>query len=146
MRKYLSLLVVTLAALALLCQSADARHKRAHVHVYKHADGRLTTVAIGAGVASTAAFLAINNWHWNNWNNSSGLTSWGAWGVTTLGCAAISPIVATVVVQRELTFREAHVLIGSCVIPIVGGWLVNAAYDANPQWEPRRKHHRRKHS
>ena len=31
--------------------------------------------------------------------------------------------------------REAHVLVGSCVIPIVGGWLVNEAYDAHPEWD-----------
>lgn len=152
MRKYLSLLVVTLAAFALLTQTADAR-KRAHVHVYKHhmymhhGDSRVSAVALGAGVASTAAYLSYNNWHWNNWNNSS-VSRFGAWGITTVGCIAIAPMVATVVVNRPLTMREGHVLAGSCVVPIVGGWLVNAAYDANPQWEPGRKHyrhHRRHH-
>ena len=141
MRKYLSIFVVALAALALLCQTADARTK---VRVYKKVDDRVTAVAIGAGIASTAAFFAINNWSWNNWNNSSGITRAGAWGLTTLGCAVVSPIVATVVVNRPLTMREGHVLVGSCVVPIIGGWLVNAAFDANPQWEPRVKRSRKK--
>jgi hypothetical protein len=25
---------------------------------------------------------------------------------------------------------------GSCVVPIVGGWPVNEAYEAHPEWEP----------
>jgi hypothetical protein len=34
----------------------------------------------------------------------------------------------------------------SRVVPIIGGWLVNAAYDAHPEWEaadhpPTKKHH-----
>jgi hypothetical protein len=45
-------------------------------------------------------------------------------------------MVATVVLGRPLTQREAHVMIGSCVVPIVGGWLVNEAYEAHPEWEP----------
>ena len=60
----------------------------------------------------------------------------GRLGLTTIGCAAVSPMVATVVLNRPLTMREGHVLIGSCMIPIVGGWLVNEAYDAHPEWEP----------
>ena len=75
--------------------------------------------------------------------------------VTTIGCAALSPMVATVLLDRPLTQREAGVLVGSCVIPIIGGWLVNAAYDAHPDWDPAyrpphpprhwktRRHHRR---
>jgi hypothetical protein len=27
------------------------------------------------------------------------------------------------------------VLEGSCIVPIIGGLLVNAAFDANPQWD-----------
>ena len=56
--------------------------------------------------------------------------------IALIGCAALSPMVATVVLNRPLTFREAHYLIASCVLPIVGGWLVNQAYDAHPEWEP----------
>ena len=63
---------------------------------------------------------------------------------------AVSPMVATMVVNRPLTMREAHVLVASCVLPIVGGWLVNEAYDAHPEWEagavPVVKHHRKRHA
>jgi hypothetical protein len=62
-------------------------------------------------------------------------------------------MLASAIEGRELTLREAGVLFGSCVVPIVGGLLVNAAWDANPQWErfekqPRHvsgKHYRHHH-
>ncbi len=71
--------------------------------------------------------------------------------IGTIGCAAASPIVATAVLKRPLTYREAHILIGSCVIPIIGGWLVNEAYNDGWLWAPdekrarrvRHRHHRR---
>jgi hypothetical protein len=129
MTKKLAIFAAAVAALAFTCQGAQAGG--GHRHVGK----RLTAVAIGVGAASTATFFAINDWRWNGWNNSSGLTRWGAWGLTTIGCAAVSPMVATVVLKRPLTQREAGIMIGSCVIPIVGGWLVNEAYNAHPAWD-----------
>ncbi len=137
MKKYLSIFVVAFAALALMSQSADARQRHHKV------DKRIKTVALVTGVASGVTMLAINNWRWNRWSNSSGLSRFGAWGVTTIGCAVVSPMVATMVVKRPLTQREAHVLVGSCIVPVVGGWLVNRAYDRHPEWEPRRKHKHR---
>jgi hypothetical protein len=128
MNRSLATFTAVIAAFAFLCQRADA-------HGPKQVDPRVPAVTIGVGAASTAAYFGINNWKWK-WNNSSGLTSLGAAGATTLGCAALSPMVATVVLNRPLTFREAHYLIASCVLPIVGGWLVNQAYDAHPEWEP----------
>ena len=67
---------------------------------------------------------------------------------TTIGCMATAPMVATVELHRELTYREAHVLIGSCLIPFVGAWLVNKAYDEGWLWAPDEKpahkaHHRK---
>jgi hypothetical protein len=129
MNKKLAIVAAVLAAFALSCQGADAGERK------HHTDKRITAVAIGVGAASTAGYFAINNWKWHDWNNGSGISRWGAWGITTVGCAAVSPMVATVVLNRPLTMREGHVLIVSCVIPIVGGWPVNEAYDAHPEWE-----------
>jgi hypothetical protein len=125
------------AAFAFTSQAAQA-----------HGDKKkIAAVAIGVGAASTAGFFALNNWRWNGWDTrgtAGGLTRLGAYGATTIACAAVSPMVATVVLNRPLTMREAHVLVGSCVVPIVGGLLVNAIWDANPQWEPAKPaHHRR---
>jgi hypothetical protein len=57
------------------------------------------------------------------------------WGTgTTIGCLALSPIVAGALVDanehRELTSREVHVLLADCTIPIIGGWLMNRYFDS----------------
>jgi hypothetical protein len=142
--KKLALFAALVAAFAFASQSADA-------HSHRHSNKKLAAVAIGVGAASGAAFFALNDWRWNGWNTNraGGLTRLGAWGATTMGCAAVSPIVATVVLDRPLTMREAHVLVGSCVVPIIGGLLVNAVWDAHPEWEAGQPaphpHHGRKH-
>jgi hypothetical protein len=130
MNRKFALFAAIVAAFTFASQGAQA-------HSHRHANKKLAVVAVGVGAASTAAFFALNDWRWNGWNSNraGGLTRLGAYGVTTMGCAAISPMVGTVVLNRPLTMREAHVLIGSCVVPIVGGLLVNAIWDANPQWE-----------
>ncbi len=139
MKRSLVLAAMVIAAFSLTVQNADARGRR---HVAKE----VKAAAIVAGAAATVTYFAINDWKWRWQNNSSSLTSLGAYGATTLGCAAVAPMLATVLVNRPLTMREGHVLVGSCVIPIVGGWLVNQAYNAHPEWEgkPVRKHHRKK--
>jgi hypothetical protein len=123
------MVAAALAAFALLVQGAQAQERR-------HIDKRIKAVEIGVGAASTAAFFSLNNWNWKWDSGRSGITALGAWGLTTMGCAALSPIVATAVVQRPLTYREAHIMIADCLIPIVGGWLVNEAYNQHILWAP----------
>jgi len=144
MNRALAILAGVIAAFVFTCQGADA-HWRKH-----HTDKRLVAVSIAVGAASTAAYFSINSWKFDHWNATS-ITAAGAYAATTVGCMAVSPIVATVVVNRPLTMREAHVLVASCVLPIVGGWLVNEAYNAHPEWEagsgpPVVKHHRKRHA
>lgn len=127
MNRKFAVFAALIAAFAFTSQAAQA-----------HGDKKkIAAVAIGVGAASTASYFALNKWSWS-WNGNGttgGLTRLGAYGAVTLGCAAVSPMVATVVLNRPLTMREAHVLVGSCVVPIVGGLLVDAVWDANPQWE-----------
>ncbi len=140
MKRTLALAVACAMAFAFTGQAANAGSRH-------HVDKRVKVVALGVGAAAVATGFAINDWKWK-WDNGSGLTSLAAWGATTIGCAAVSPMVATVVLKRPLTNREAGVLLGSCVVPIVGGWLVNEAYDAHPEWEPGVKktwHHKKKY-
>ena len=140
MKRTLALVAACVAAFAFTVQAANAGSRH-------HIDKRVKVVALGVGAASTAAYFAINDWKWK-WSNSSGLTSLAAWGATTIGCAAVSPMVATVVLKRPLTNREAGVLLGSCVVPILGGWLVNEAYNAHPDWEPgvkKARYHKKKY-
>lgn len=92
-------------------------------------DQRVATVSLGVGLGSTAAYFIVRDGHG---------TDWGAYGAATVGCMALAPIIAAAFVpERELTTREVLVMEGSCVVPIVGGILVNAIFDANPQWEAR---------
>jgi hypothetical protein len=133
MKQRIGVFTIAIAALALLCQGAEAGPRKRGV------DPRVAVAGTVVGAGSTVGFLALNDWKWNgSWNTqrSSGITTGGAYTLTTIGCIAVSPMVATAVVGRELTFREAHVLAAGCVLPIIGGWLMNAAYDANPHWEP----------
>jgi hypothetical protein len=127
-RKFV-MFAAALAAVAFVAQGVQAQE-------YRNLDRRIKAVEVGVGAASTAAFFAMNNWNWKWDSGRSGVTALGAWGLTTMGCAALSPIVATAVIQRPLTYREAHIMIADCLIPIVGGWLVNEAYNQHILWAP----------
>jgi hypothetical protein len=133
MARALSVLTVLCIALAVFCQTADAGVLRKN-----QTDPRLSAVSFGVGTATTVGFFALRNWQLHNHGRLNGLGVNGAAVVTTGACLALSPIVGTLVVQRELTFREAYALTADCVIPFVGGWLVNKAFDAHPEWEPRK--------
>jgi hypothetical protein len=127
MYRKLAIALAALAAFALTMQGADARKR--------HIDRRIEAVNTGVGAGWTAGFLAIN-----------GGSTAAAFVGTTFGCMATSPMVATVVLHRPLTYREAHILIGSCLIPFIGGWLVNEAYNSGiiraPDEKPAHRHRR----
>jgi hypothetical protein len=140
MKRSLALAAAMVAAFVFTMPTAEAGGRR---HVAKE----VKAAAIITGAAATVTYFAINDWRWRWQNNSSNLTSLAAYGATTLGCIAVAPMVGTVLAKRPMTMREGHILAGSCILPIIGGWLVNEAYNNNPQWEagdaPVRKHHRK---
>ena len=87
-------------------------------------DPRLTVVGIGVGAAATGASYAMVKKHGNPPVRH---VSYGtAFGVTTFGCMVVYPMVATVVLNRPLTPREAYIGIAECVVPIIGGWVVTS--------------------
>jgi hypothetical protein len=125
--------IVVAAALAVFvftAQSADARHR-------KPIDPTIDATNFWIGAAWTGAAVAMAKFV------APVLVG------TTIGCAATAPMVATVALNRPLKYREAHILIGSCVIPIIGGWLVNEAYNEGwlvaPDEKPVRKVRYRRH-
>jgi hypothetical protein len=138
MKQWLSVLTAAGLAVAVCCQTAQAGSRRHH-----ESDPRLIATGIAVGAGTTAGFFALRDWRLNGNGRRHGLTTAGAVVATTAACMAISPIVATVAVQRELTFREAYAMTADCLIPFVGAWLVNKAFDAHPEWEPRKVHARR---
>lgn len=149
MKHWIIVLAGLVAASVLGVQAADAHGSR------KVGKG-VRTAAVVTGAAATTGYFWINGWKWN-WRGEgvNGITQTGAIAATSIACMAVSPMLASALEGRELTLREAGVLFGSCVVPIVGGFLVNAAWDANPQWErfekqpvrfrhrAYRRHHRR---
>jgi hypothetical protein len=131
MKRIFTLAAALLAAGTLTLQTAEAGGR---YHHRQHIDKRLKVVSVATGAAATAGYFALNEWHWK-WQDGLFPGQWGAIAATTVGCAAVAPMIGTVVVNRPLTPREGHVMIGSCIVPIIGGYLVNAAYNAHPEWE-----------
>ena len=131
MTRIFALALSLMVALPLGTQSATAfegifpRHPKV--------DRRVATTATGTAVVSTAAYWSLLDFSTSKHSSSYAL---GVLGAVTVGCMVLSPMVAAAFVpERHLTTREVFVLQGGCLIPVVGGWLVNAMFDANPQWE-----------
>jgi hypothetical protein len=87
-------------------------------------DPRLRVVGIGVGAGAGVAFYVMTKKHGNPPVRH---VSYGtAYGVTTFGCMVAYPMVATVILNRQLTPREAYVGMADCAVPIIGGWIVDA--------------------
>jgi hypothetical protein len=136
MRKIIFVLAGVIAVFGFMTDNAQAaRKKRTEVTVYPWTwtwpwsvrDPRLATSNLVVGGAAAGTYFAINE--------NRPLANGAAYAATSVGCAAVSPIVGTVVMGRPLTMREAHVTTANCFLPFVGGWIVNAAYDQHPEWE-----------
>ncbi|NWG23275.1 MAG: hypothetical protein HXY30_02470 [Pseudorhodoplanes sp.] len=92
-------------------------------------DGKLETANAVVGGASLGAYYWIRHDSPIKNNPAS-----AAFALSTIGCAAVSPIIGTMAVDRPLTMREVYISTGNCVVPFVGGWLMNAWFDRNG-WE-----------
>lgn len=152
MNRKIAVFGAALAAFALMGQSAQAGSHSLWDTINPFA-GPVRTAGTIAGVGSTAGYFAINNWN-SDWNAAAaGISQAGALTLTTIGCAAVAPMIATVLAKRPLTNREAGKLTVGCVIPIIGPIIVDKLYDDHPEWETqhpvkasyKKKRHRRKH-
>jgi hypothetical protein len=123
MKKSLSVVAFVAAAIMLLAPGA-----RAGDFQLFRGDPQLIAPGVAVGVATTGAYFALRNRSLAN-----RMSVGGAIGITTVGCMALTPIVSAAVVQRELTRREVHEMLANCVVPFVGGWLVDAYFDAHPE-------------
>jgi hypothetical protein len=129
MTRVWALAVAVTAVCSVFVQPADAAGRG-------HAGRKLAIASTVVGAGTTAGYFALNDWNWK-WDSARhGITQLGAITFTTIGCMALSPMVGTVVLNRPLTYREAHVMMGSCLIPFIGGWLVNQAYEHHVLWAP----------
>src|SRR5439155_1055085 len=96
MKRLIALLACAVAAVALTCSSADAH--------WRKTDRRVVAVEVGAGVVSTVAYGSAIGW---TWSKHSSAYNWGASGYGTAGCIVLSPSVASAIMNRPVTPRNA---------------------------------------
>ena len=125
MKKLTFCVAILAGALVMMAQSARAQEG---FRLFR-GDPELIIPSIGVGLATTGAYFAVRN----AGGGGHRITQLGAWGLTTVGCMALTPIISGIVVQRELTRREAHVMIADCIVPFIGGWIMHAYFDAHPE-------------
>jgi hypothetical protein len=134
MNRKIAVFAAALAAFAFAGPSAHAGDRNLLDALNPFA-GPVSTAGTIAGAGTTAAYFAINDWKWKWDAASAGISQAGAITLTTVGCAAIAPMIATVLAERPLTYREAGKLTVGCVVPIIGPIIVDKLYDDHPEWE-----------
>ncbi len=112
----------------------------AQAFLLKDRSPSVTAGQIIAGGGMTAAYFSLTCNH--NFNRcarfgSSRALKW--YGLTTVGCFALTPIIGGALVslneRRELRSSEVFMMTADCLVPIIGGWIAKAAFDANPHWD-----------
>lgn len=135
MRKYLIALATAIASLGLVMQANTA-----NAFLLNDRSPNVTAGQLVAGLGMTAAYYsAICNRNFSHCARFDSRISLKYYGLTTVGCFALSPIISGMLVsaneKRELKSSEVFMMLGDCVLPIVGGLIAKAAFDANPQWD-----------
>ena len=136
MRKTLLGLAMALAAFGgLVAQSG-----KANAFLLTNRSSNVLAGQIIAGGGMTAVYftqICHHNFHHCAKFTSAKALKW--YGITTVGCMALSPIISGLLVsyneRRELKSSEAMGMLADCVVPFIGGWIVQAAYDAHPEWD-----------
>ncbi|MEJ0076983.1 MAG: hypothetical protein WDO17_16370 [Alphaproteobacteria bacterium] len=135
MRKYLLGLTMAIAAFGgLVAQSGKAN---AFLLTNRSPNVLAGQIVVGAGMAAVywTQICHHNFHHCANFTSAKAL-KW--YGITTVGCMALSPIVAGLLVsyneRRELRSNEVLGMAADCVLPFIGGWIMQAAFDAHPEW------------
>jgi hypothetical protein len=103
-------------------------------------DPRLFWGGVGIGIGTDVAGYYLTKKR--GYPGHRPMTAWGAYGVTTYGCAIAYPFVGTFLLNRPLTPREMYDGVGDCVVPFIGGMIVDAMlpHDAWTDGTPPPKH------
>src|ERR1041384_869074 len=129
----LGLALLGLASFGLVAQTSNA-----NAFLLNDRSPNVTAGQIIAGGGMTAAYLALNCRH-RHCHRFTSKTSLKWYGLTTVGCMALSPIIAGAFVSanehRELRSSEVFMMAGDCVVPILGGLFWRAAFAAHPEWD-----------
>jgi H+/Cl- antiporter ClcA len=135
MRKSLLALAAAVAMLGLVAQAGTAR---AFLLNDRSPSVTAAQIVVGAGMFAAMYSQVCTN----NFNNCArfGSNRWLKWyGLTTVGCMALTPIVGAALVghyeRRELRSSEVFIMMGDCTVPILGGLFWRAMFDAHPEWD-----------
>jgi len=132
MRKHLLGFAAAVATCGLVAQGGTA-----NAFLLQDRSPSVTAAQIVVGAGTFGAYLALTNR--DNGKIFSGNFSWKWYGLTTVGCMALTPILGAALVGanegRELKSSEVFIMAGDCALPILGGLFWRAMFDANPQWD-----------
>lgn len=136
MKRFTIALGAALAALGLFAQVSTA-----DAHLLGRRSPSVITVAqisVGAGMSAVYFTQTCRNGFRNCARfGSARALKW--YGLTTIGCIALTPIVGAALVSatehRELKSSEVFGMAADCVLPIVGGLIMQSAFDAHPEWD-----------
>jgi hypothetical protein len=135
MKKSLIALATAVATFGLVGQASTA-----NAFLLNDRSPNVTAGQIVAGVSMTAAYYGmICNRNFNRCARFTSHRALRAYGLTTVGCMALSPIIGGLLVsyneKRELRSSEVFMMTADCLVPIIGGWIAKAAFDAHPEWD-----------
>jgi hypothetical protein len=135
MKKYLGLLAAAVLALGLQSTAAQA-------HLFGKRSSGVVAAQLVIGLGTSGAAYALVNKHHHHHSLSKTLGShrfWKWYGLTTVGCMALTPMMGAALVghyeKRELKSSEVFIMLGDCVVPILGGLFWQAMFDAHPEWD-----------
>lgn len=135
MRKFTIALGAMMAALGLFAQVSTAD---AHLLGRRNASVTAASLTVGLGMSAVYFTQTCRN-NFNNCARFGSTRSLKWYGITTVGCLALAPIVGAALVSatehRELKSSEVFVMTGDCVVPILGGLFWQAMFDAHPEWD-----------
>jgi hypothetical protein len=114
-------------AIGLLPQTARAQDNNGNAFwawLTRGQDPRLFWGGVGIGIGTDVASYYLVKKHGTPPHRP--MTAGAAYGVTTFACAVAYPFVGTWLLNRPLTPREMYDGVADCVVPFVGGWIVDA--------------------
>jgi hypothetical protein len=129
MKRFLFAAMALIAVIGLQPQAAraastDVPCSNSLLNMLAHGqDCRLWWGGLGIGIGTGVASYYLTKKHGIPAHRPMSVGA--AWGVTTYGCAVITPFVGTILLNRMLTPREVYTGIGDCIIPFIGGEIVD---------------------
>ena len=135
MRKSLIGLAMAVATFGLVGQASTA-----NAFLLSNRSPNVMAGQLIAGVSMSAVYFSkVCHNGFNNCARFDSPRSLKWYGLTTVGCLALSPIIGGLLVsmneRRELRSSEVFMMGADCVLPILGGWIMKAAFDAHPEWD-----------